>query len=421
MISELKQPNKILCFVVAISPILDVYSSRILPIGIGSFCMLLFLPYMVSRFCNFSRGLSSYSRLMLFCFIGTVFSFLSCAFNGFSLGDIATRILVMFSYVMLALVYSHSIDERGRIICYYKVVAVLVSIIMIFQFFCHYVLGTDIFFLLKNIPYSQSSLPNFEAYRRTYTNMYTYSYRPTSVFLEPSHFALYVAPATVLFLKDWLSSRKNIFFAIVISIALVFSTSLTGYFMLFIAWSIMLLELIKKGDAAKTIIIVLGIIVIAYVLFHIEYRQTFLGRLTQITTNENSSAFTRISKGWRTYASLSPLEWFMGIGLGAYDSYVLIHGITDFTFEYMNSLSYVFVSTGLIGGLLFLSFVLRLFKTIKSVEAKIIVLLLLAGYFSGSILFSIYDTLYLIIIYQISRDVDVNSSTIPVKITFNHH
>lgn len=398
-----------------LSPILSVYSTGITGFGIGDLALgLIILTTLISKKKNtVSTTLSKCdTELVAFVFYAVVVSMGNLIVNGYSISDVAKRNLVMFFYVtvIIVLMYDGVLDKEYAI-KYYSWSAIVCSVVIFIQVFSHYLLGYNTFFLIPNLIYNQSTLANYSMYTSHYNYMYSYSFRPTSIFLEPSHFSLYVAPYLGITLNTKDLKNKQLFVALFLSIAIVFSTSLTGYLLVGICWLIFIYHSFSNGKIKKKhlVIIFISLIIIIIFIMSSDYYTVLKARLSGINNGQRSSTNERLVKGFDFIKQLEPIECFFGIGCGSYNSYVSQNTFLDNMFqnEYMNSISYIFVSTGFIGSFLFIMYSKALWNTLNN--NKFILLLLLAMYISGSVLFSSWDVFLLVFGLLLSKSSLIDS------------
>lgn len=123
------------------------------------------------------------------------------------------------------------------------------------------------------------------------------------------------------------------------------------------------------------------------------------------TMNESSSAYLRVLRGFDIYSQLGPLEEIFGIGLGTYRSYYATGAlyVFDGETEYMSSLSYLFVSTGLIGFIIY-TYSLIYNSRNRGIAARILAIWIMVSFSSSSLLNTpIYLLTYLFLLHY--RDI----------------
>lgn len=164
-----------------------------------------------------------------------------------------------------------------------------------------------------------------EGYATTdYASLYTSMYRPTSFFLEPAHYARYMAIGIALFLfDDKILEFQDVMAAIVLSAGILISTSAQGYLLLMILWGICLFTRSKSIESNKLRVafyftcIVLPLLLIA--ISQIPFVQSTLSRALNIDTsnlsNENTAFGARLG-GFSYYLELEPIYQIIGRGFG---------------------------------------------------------------------------------------------------------
>ena len=408
-----KSINKILGFLIAASPILDVYTLPSMPIGMGSISLMVFIPFVI-KYTNFALSLRKFQRFLLFCVYCIFISLLIAIIEGFKLADPLIRVGVMLYYVAIVFVFSSVKDNQMTILRSYMSLAIFSSIIIVFQFVIHYILGTDIFFILKGVPLNQSTISTYSQYVEMYSSMYSYSFRPTSLFLEPAHYALYVSPAIVLFLRNYKYHKQDLWKAILVSLGILVSTAMTGYLFLAVAWCSLFFDSLKR-QKWNTLILILIVGCIGFILFsRTEYYSTFWARISQLSSHSKGSSIeVRLLHGFDVFSTLGIEHKLLGIGLGNFSSYSLASHYFD-SIEYMSSISYILVSGGVVGFILFALSILKIFHYFSVREAKIIFIQLIVAYCVGSTLFSLWDT-FIIIVCMVLNDNITNEENLYKK------
>ena len=143
-------------------------------------------------------------------------------------------------------------------------------------------------------------------------------------------FAHYVLPMLALVLFYQYKGKRNILPALLMTIAILLSTSGTGIMLSFIIWSVWGYQYIKCRDIGNLFlrIIIISIIVLFVILpvFNTELMKMSLDRL--FGENDTASSNIRIVRGFAVYSML-PLQYkIFGFGYGNYSTYVSENNIT---------------------------------------------------------------------------------------------
>ena len=202
-----------------------------------------------------------------------------------------------------------------------------------------------------------------------YLQIYTYSNRSCSIFVEPSHFAQYLAPYLALSLNE--VSHKKRFFdleTIVISLVLIFLRSGNGYFLLAIIWITHFLWCNMSVLKKICIILPFAAIIIIYGFTYFsnsEMGEQVLSRTEQLDPNysgDSQSGTIRIYRGFWVYSSMPTILKFFGVGLGGVNS-VIDNSPLSWSFvneHYVNNVSCFLMAFGYIGVFLLVLFLISL-------------------------------------------------------------
>lgn len=254
----------------------------------------------------------------------------------------------------------------------YVVLSFICSIILIFQFVYLQVTGNYFSFVIPNLCLSTNFANSSEYYSFLQTEMLWYqkSYRPTSFFLEPAHFCEYVIFSVVMIIfsykKDFFS--KLCFFSIVSAIIL--SRSAIGFFLLLIILTYKFKNLIFSLKAYRRYIILFICLILFFVLLSgTDLFEKALWRVSTVSDSNSSTGNLRLIRGFVIFNEFPIVNKLFGIGFGNFDAFVEEYNILTFfdnsldrRNEFMNSISVVLVSGGLVGICIFLLFLINCFK-----------------------------------------------------------
>jgi hypothetical protein len=376
-------------------PILNVYNAGISGLGIGDVLCVPLIIYGLF-FCNKAQNCgikNTLQALVLYYFYAIFISLVNLMINSYSISDVFTRLLVYLFYIVVIIVFTGKrVINADYAYKFYLHISLIVSGIVFIQVVMHNLFNENVYFLLPFLKYNQSTLADYNTYVAAYNKMYQYQFRPTAVFLEPSHLALYISPCVFCVLSKNNIQKKDFVYALLITGAVLFSTSGTGYLLVFTVWIAHLFRIIKKGRIPAWMLFAFVILVVTVVVFfyNSDYSPVLTRRLRSVGDGSESSINVRLLKGLYDFKTLSPLEQIFGIGCGTYDSYININN-GAFGYEYMNSICEVMVSTGILGFLIFAIYFLSLSRYFKKANYKLMPCLLVLMYLSGSVSFSWND------------------------------
>ena len=392
---------------IALMPILNNYQSLIKGIGVGEIIVLLSMIGLIINKRTIKLRLE-HSGLLLFFIYALIISALMVAFHSsFSARDVIVRMTFFAFYTAIICIPTDDDFDTNIFIKYYLRICDICCIFLFVQIIVFHILHRIILGVLPGVPLNYA-ISNYSMLYSRFNSLYSYFYRPTSLFLEPAHFAQFMGPAIpiVLLKKD---IKFRLFRAIAFSASVLLSTSSVGIVIVGFSWISYFIYTNKETMNVKKMIqtILIIAVIIATLFFVANISETFsygLTRLEKILSGGNSSgsSYERISKGFEIWNQLKFHEKIFGIGYGTYDSYYSMGTINvyDGEVEYMNSLSYILVSGGIISLLLFFFALSKYFNRRNALNLTLILLLLIL-FLSSSV---INTPIYAIIMILLSRD-----------------
>lgn len=241
--------------------------------------------------------------------------------------------------------------------------------------------------------------------------------RLSSVFREPSHFALYVVPSIVIALKSkTIKKRFRYCILIIVTIATILSTSGNGIILLAMSYCIYAFDLFIEKRTIKNFFIVVMIMVVGVAFYSTS---EFLASTTEFLfvgngNNVGSKADYRVYRGFQLFYDMSFENKITGVGWKNAEMFFksqnsLIYGnySSNATFDYFNSIAGILIYSGFIGAFLFWGFIRSLWKECFTSTSRILIIILLASMISSSVFMTDQWLLYLALIYATS--IDINS------------
>lgn len=233
--------------------------------------------------------------------------------------------------------------------------------------------------------------------------------RISSVFSEPSHFALYCFPAITVLLNNFIMFKKKYIYLVIIFSAIIISTSANG---LVLALLSLFLYICGKYFIRLNIKhIIVGSLLI-FVIGYAAYRSEFVSEITyglfvQQEDQTQSKSDARIYRGFDFYYNLPLTEKIFGVGWREAESYCLANNQQMHAkyyieaFDYFNSIAGILIYSGIIGFILFIAFIKDIWKysTNKGYHALIITILI--SMISSSIFMVDQWLLYLSILFSV--------------------
>lgn len=383
--------SKIFTFLIIIFPIINQYYSPIPGILFGELALIILLPFLIGNIYKKNLEINSYWIFVIYSIISSLIVILFIPI--ISGQDVFIRIIRETFYFIVIFIFARYCFNLTLGIKIYKIFVVLICIYIFLQYVFYYYKGIILPWFIKNIKIAES-MSNEEYYQHFIYYFKAIMYRPSSIFLEPSWFSVYVLPclALQLFSSDGIK-KSNYILSALISIAVVICTSGIGLFFISLIWLLWLFKGLKTTGSKKIFLysVFIGALIIAFILLY-SYVETFkmtVGRYSTLNlSGGESSANERILKGFEVFNNFDPSFKLFGIGSGSFNSFALNkHLITIYDGnnirEYMNSISYILVSGGLIGLGLFILAMFSLFKN-SNLISKILIMLIIGLFFTES-------------------------------------
>lgn len=204
-----------------------------------------------------------------------------------------------------------------------------------------------------------------------------HSYRASAFFLEPAYFAEFCLPFLfiALFNLDARLSTHNITRCLFVTISICLTTSMLGIVGCVIAWSIYLAQMLWTSKRRKLIILIPIVIGAGLYIYNLDSVQAQI--VSKMYSAQNLTMSTslslRLTRGWYCFEQLSPIRKMAGVGYGCVSSFFTQHNVTTIIDKegivnsYMNGISLMLCSLGIIGTLLYLLPLIKMFFQNKKV------------------------------------------------------
>lgn len=393
--------------------------------GIGriiSFGEMLLTPIMIMLFLTeFKLKLKGINLWLAAFYLVTIFTSVLCAaMNYFNISEASTVFVRLVYYAIVVwLARTHFCLDYAKGIYYCAVFAF--SAYLIVQYLYHYTVGGYLPIYLKyewQFP-AEARISNLNV-------MYKWGFRPSSLFLEPSYYSLFVMPSVIMLLYEQTKTMFKVVTLVLTSIALILSTASSGIFGLAI---ILLFFLLKKGETRNSVLvrlIVVFLVVLLVVLYFIYSRNAdyFAGRI-----QSGGSLNQRVVRGIIVYNRLPKFNQIFGVGINNLEPFMeMFHISTSFdenNLNYSCSLIQTLNYSGFVGFVVLVGYLIDLkMKINKSVKDSIYykrqaaitlfwILIFIVSY--EAILFSYRFAFLIIILEAISRGNKEQNKCIDLK------
>lgn len=356
--------RKFTTFMVCLSPILCIYRA----LGVfmlGEIILTLLLLANILTTVN-SNIFISRKQSTIYIFALGIF-FISCIgyfANGLPTTAFPRLIRLLFCLFIAAIIGGYFFEYRSAK-KYIILIAVVATVLIVFQKLYHDLTGDFIYFLSKGNIYS-------EIYNESYfNNVETLStYRPMSIFLEPSHYCQYILFALAIVLFKFKLSVKDILLAAFLSIGIFVSTSSTGVILCLILWAIYLFTIVKdsivSGRFNIKIFFIISLVFVAAIFILSQFGDRFLFAIQRIYNPNSSSSTVAWDSRLGAFSIFTEYErvidFLFGRGYG-----VLIEG------KWYASIPYYFSGTGMLGMFSIAIFFLSLYFLSNKFQRKLLI------------------------------------------------
>lgn len=350
----------------------------------------------------------------LFCVYILISSLvIGLTYKDFSLYSMILRFVkfAVVSIFMLSILPKYIIDFRV-IRKWYTRILVVISLVLLLQLIIYYMLGQQFYPMIPNVTLNYNDGINSSNYIRSTISQIAggYYFRPSSFFIEPAHYALFSLPGIIIELFDPIFSKKNVFFAIMFTVCALLTTSSLALVACAVCW---LLFVVSRRDLWKTyfgwmasIVVCLIPIALYFVMSNSSIMTTINIKLAALSNiNQSSSISLRLVRGIQYFSNMDLVHQLFGTGYGNLTSYfyennmsIVGSGIIG-QVSYMNGISTILCSFGIIGFLLFLIFIVRKYLHSDIVGKTLIVVFMLV--MLGSDMFdSVYYYVFVLLIFM---------------------
>ena len=381
--------SKILAFVLAIIPVAYCYAFPIIINNLGH-ALFLFVAFPILLLdgsdCNNIGTRRKYCKPYLFFAIYlALITIVAPLVQSFDLDALGIFSSIEFAILIYYLISDTKIS--GAFIEIYTRLAFIFSVFLIIQYVSLLFFGTPI----------SGKIPFLEEYEREVGAIIRGRIiRVCSVFAEPSHFSVYVAPAIIMFLWGKTNQKRNKIKLAVITIAVLLSTSSNGIIVMGLIYALYIVY--RYFSKLNFAYIILGSIILVAAYYFITsssyLNDVTYGLLTQEEGMTTSKAQGRIYRGFLMYSDM-PIDCkIFGVGwrnalayCKACNHELLVRYSYD-GFDYFNSVAGSLIYSGLIGFIALLSFFIAMFKYTRDYPARVLIISVFVLMCTSSVLLS---------------------------------
>lgn len=406
------RPNKIFSYLVVIMMLGNVYLFPFFEsLDMGEIMLIVFVPYFIVNMRSFSIK-REYSLIYLFISYSLLVTMITSVLLNGNVGDPVVRMIRdFFYYFVIFFLGSHFFDMKS-----FKKILVLfcvfLSAFVIVQVLVYTFMGYLIPGFLMSAPLNDGGYTGAQLYSNyiRYASIAGYL-KPNGFLCEPAHCAQCFFVAILVLLFGNHREKNDVKIALFISIGMVLTMSTSGMLYLMFSWGMWCFKESKRNFIKILVIVCCGFVLGAMTLKSgkLDSVLVVIQRFTQTLSGDNitNSSQLRMMKGFTTFLALPLLQKIFGIGFGNYSAAIPFFNssaeINMIDNEYMNTVSYILVSAGIIGFIIMTLFFIRLFRK-KFGLGKIMIIALVIMSFGSSVYSSpIWIWMMLIILYSGSR------------------
>ena len=312
---------------------------------------------------------------------------------------VMARILFYYALIVVSTKY---FAKDFALKCYWGAIVVLMAV-LVAQLFAHYALGFD-------VPIVQELGPALFApsqYADTDTYYHMYGFRPASLFMEPSHCNLYVAPMVAILLLapkkvlEGLSVRvakRRIVLAVLLTVLQLLTTGSGSILLCGAVWVVFfLVPTSVTGIGLNYRIIFLSALVLSLLAgFAGGYLDFVLER-----TARGATLGPRVLRGLNIIQNMEPIQMVFGVGLNNVANFVVQHSLyTSFdeaNLEFTASLLERYITSGAIGFAALVYFFVKQFGVQKMLVQKAILILIVVAFAYSAIEYTYWFAFFFVL------------------------
>ncbi len=370
---------------VPLVPIFSIYRFFIEGLSLAEVMMIiLILSYLISK------RIRAMNYIIVFFLFTYLFLSLLLSYNivgYFYSTNILTRFGKLFIYTIYGMVVLSSLKYSSNLLKYFNITGFMLYLGLVTQYIIYAL--TSRYFVIKIplIPYVNDQVSSVD-----FSYIRSIDFRPSSLFLEPAHFAVFaIFHLLIILYSREITERKKLVMGISISLFALLSTSSTALVVIPIIW--ILYYLFISSNTGKKQLYFVTVLIFLFTIFQFDIvRDTF----DRVINLESIAVTGRVFAGSSLLASMNARELLFGVGFG-----------NVATIEYMNSFNLIIFYLGRFGIAIFSLISLVVFlRSNRYSKLILFVLFLLMG--ASPVLFS--SNISLIIVLYGIRSSNTNNS-----------
>lgn len=382
-------PSNVYTFLCVFLPILSTYLSPIPGVELGTFAVLVFTPYLI---LSCGKASFHFPATMTIVVLYTIFC-TAMALMGNEFYSSPTSIVlrtgrfVFLLSVLIGFGVPNLYKQETYTTMLYKLTAV-VAVYAIIQFVVYHLTGFQLPHTFGPVKQDGGVIDSVVT-----------AYRPASILPEPASATYFMVPylCFALFGAESKIDRRSLLKALLVSLAILCTTSGQGLIVLVACWGTWIIKEAKSFNFGR-LIIVLAIGAIA--LSQIDLSFT----INRVTTDDGMNAVDARSEGYDLLKTIPVKELVFGKGFGNYDEDV-----------FFSSFASIIFSTGIINMVLVAIMYLSFFFKGNSFAKMLVVcsLILMAG---GGVYTATYICLYYPLLITNTKSLKTRENVVPGRL-----
>ncbi len=342
------------------------------------------------------------------------------AFPSFDFKDVFSKMFHLILYGVYGLYFGNKFFEIKIFFKKYLEVLNVLVLLAIIQQMIYLVTKAQIYLVIPNIPLNYS-IENSENYIRFFSQANSIQgYRASSLFLEPSHFAIFVAIGLAYKLLNDYKKKYDIIIIFLYLLAIVFSYSTGGVIcaIIIIGYYIFIYKAENKKKINFKFKILISVSLFVSLIYVISKNtlliSTVFNRIKGIgSTLYDTSGNRRVLRGFYIWKELPFLNKVLGTGMGNLletikSKNMIVLTDTIYTDE-MSALFYSLCSVGVIGTGLYFNSIISNWKSADSFVKLIIILYIFSCFYNNIILHATSIIFLTIIFSKRSKEIDYDN------------
>ncbi len=384
--------KKLTAFIIVILPWIGNYRFFLTGLTLGDVALIvamLLAIYKTKGIYKTAKGgvNNSYKVLLVYLLYGIFVTLVSLVIGDYlNYGNVAKRSIKLVLYFGTIIFLLPNWLDYSRFSKIYKYFVYVSCFAIVMQYVGYYLGGVYLEFKLPFLSYSNEAVQDFDFVASRLS-----TFRPDSIFLEPSHFVYYIIGYIPMTLFKYTRNTKNIYEAIFISLAVVMAKSSAAIFFLIFIWSFYVVQLLKNRKISiwtKNRLLIVLLITLSFLVILITNTNLFEA-VDRMMFSSNSglatSVWSKLDGGDVYNEQLTVLQKITGVGFGNYPRPT-----------FATSINFIIFSTGYIGLFIVCLWVIKSYIQSNNVGKSMIVLSLMlfsAWYLIYSPTFILYCTI----------------------------